>query len=506
MKKWIHNHYPLILILIVGFLLRFNFILKRGTLWFDEIFSVHFSLLPWGESFKYWLLETNPFLYNLFLRGWIHLFGQNEIIIRILSLIFGLLTILVVYKMAEKLFSQKIAVLSSIMICLSGIHIFVSGEARTYPLLTLLTTLSFFFFIKIFIYQEKNNLNYWIYYLIQILLLYTHLTALTVIFIQAGAFLYLNTTKKLSKKKFVLVNGLALFLWCFWFIPTLLSKLNFGSLNGWFFTYDPKLANLFTIFNTLFINAENNHFILTLFSIILFVILFHLFKILPQQTKEKQNLLIILVLWAIIPPILGSFLGQFITKYFIFSLPALTIITSFSLASIRSKTIKQAIIIIFFMLFIPSTITMSSTHIFSWYDISKYIEKNETDNSAILVIPFNEELAIKKYYTGISPVWGIYPIEDNLKLEERIVRYNWQTVISSEQEYENWMKNHTQDKDKIFFLQYGNYQSENIIWFINKGWKFKKNIYARGEVGINLYEFWAPNYNPTTSTINQIKD
>lgn len=504
--NFLKRHYAIILILLLAAGLRINLLLVRGTWWFDEMFSVHYSTLPWGESIKYWLLETNPFLYNLILRGWIFIFGQGETMVRIPSVIFALLTIALVYYIAQKLISVRVAAISSLAVALSGIHLFISTETRSYALLVLLTIISFYWFIKIFVEQKTSRAIWIFYFLTQLLLLYTHLTALTIIIIQTIALAYFKDADKATRKNFIWTQAIALFLWCFWFIPTLLPKLNSRSLSGWFFTYDSQSSNILTIFNTLFINTNISEFAFTLFAIILLGLIFYVFKLFPKQEQKNKNLLVILILWSFVPALLGSFFGQYVAKYFVFSLPGFALLIAWALNQITDRVGRQALTVVFIALFIPSTLTIATSPIFSWYTITKYIEKAEVPNSLILAIPFNEELVIKKYFHGQSKVEGVYPMIDNLKLEERIVRYNWQTLLSSDEEYETWMAEHTKNHDKIFFLQYDNYESTSVIWFINHGWKLNKRIRAVGHIGITMFEFYAPNYHPTTSTPSQTKN
>ena len=502
MKLWFKLHYSLFIILTLAAALRVNLLFVRGTWWFDEMFSVHYSLLPWGKAIQYWLLENNPFLYNLVLRGWINIFGQGETTVRIPSLIFGLATIIFVYYIAQRWFSRRAAAVSSLIISLSGIHLFVSVETRTYTLFTLLTTLSFYWFIKIFVEQKTGRWTWWLFFLTQVALLYSHLTALTVIIIQALALVYFKTTERATRRKFLLTQFFSLLIWSFWFIPSLLPKLNSRSFYGWFFTYDSESSNILTILNTLFINTNISEFVFTLFAIILLGTIFYAFKIFPRQDHKNKSILFILMLWSFVPALLGAFLGQYVTKYFVFSLPGFALLIAWTFDQIADKTTKLAVTALFIVIFIPSTMTIATSQIFSWHTITKYIEKNEAPRSAILVIPFNEELVIKKYYRGLIPVEGVYPMQDNLDLEERIVRYNWQTLLSSGEEFETWMTEHTKNRDKIFFLQYDNFESSGIIWFVNNGWKFKKKIRAAGHIGITMFEFNAPDYHQTTSSTN----
>ena len=496
MKKWFKNNYPIILVLFVATILRLSLLFVRGTFWFDEMFSVHFSTLPWAESIKYWIIETNPFLYNLILRCYIFLFGDSELTIRLLSLFFALATIILIYLIGQKLFSRFTATVASLIIALSGVHIFLSTEARSYSLLVFLTTISFWLFIQIFVEKQNNKLIWLAFFIIQTLLLYTHLTALAIILIQIVLLGYFKKDNLEIAKKFLLTHGLALLIFCFWLIPSILQKLNTNSLNGWFFEPKNDSANIFTIIITLFINAKVNGLIFTLLAGILIYLFFLLYKKFPNLEKKSQQNIVILSAWGFIPLIIGSCLNQYITKYFVFSLPALALLVASTLDNLGDKTIKKMLTGFLLFLFLPSTIIMSTTPIFSWYSITNYIEKNETKESLILTVPFNEELPLKKYYHGISPALGVYPIADNLTLDERIVRFNWQKIQPKNNDLENWLTEKTTDKDKIYYIQYGESPNEIIAWLEKNNFKLNYKKTDNGHINLVLYEFYSANFKP----------
>ncbi len=490
MKTWFQKNYPLLLILTASFGLRLCLLLMRGTLWFDEIFSVHFSSLPWQEAIKYWGLETNPFLHTLFLRGYIYLFGDGDNVVRIPSIIFGLLTIWAVYWFAQKVFSRRAAIISSAIVSLSGIFVFTNTEARVYSLLVFLTCVSFYLFYLILVEQKQNTKIWLLYLLVQTLLLYSHLTAIVIIIIQILIFSFYRLADQKVNKKFYLTQLTSFLLWCFWLIPAIISKFHASTFSGWFFTYDRQMQNLLTIFVTLFVNANLSDFTFTLFSIILLIFVLIIFKEIIKGNFRENKLLIILLLWGLVPPILGACLGQYVTKYFVFSLPALALLMAWAIDKIANHTARTILTIGLFALIIPSTLTIATEPIFSWYSMTNFIQKQETPNSIIFLIPFNEELSIRRYYHGSTPIMGVYPMDDNLSLDERIVRYNWMTLYDGD--YDKWMQEKTKNKDRVFFLQYDGSYGDTIMWFVNRGWKVIDKRKADGHIGIHLFELDAP--------------
>ena len=136
-----------ILILLVGALLRFHH-LSRESLWLDEGHSVRMAGLPVFKMVQEIAANKHPPLYFLALHGWIRLFGDSEFSVRSLSVIFGILSIVMLYQTASLLFGKKTGLLAALLLTLSSFNLFYSQEARMYTLLTFLSLGSMYYFIK----------------------------------------------------------------------------------------------------------------------------------------------------------------------------------------------------------------------------------------------------------------------------------------------------------------------------------------------------------------------
>jgi uncharacterized membrane protein len=500
--SWLREWYPLLLILSLALYFRIHLLLIRGTYWFDEMFSLHFANLPWQEALKYWALETNPPLYTLFLRFWSYFTNSSaEIIIRLPSIIFGITTIVLLYYFCLKALNKKTAIVASLSLALSGIHIFISSEARVYSLLALLTISSYFLFYQIFFNNKKSAYLWTSYFLINLLLIYSHLTALSIFLVQfLSLFLQRDNGKKI-KKWFAGHISIAL-MWSVWFIPSFLSKINGESLGAWYFNPEVhQYANILTLLVSNFINNNLTPFIFTTFGTILIVALgFVVVKTKDETNENKKRLLVFLQVWAYLLIFVGSIMGVFITKFYIISSLSLYILIGYSVSQV-AKTKKTFSIIILFILLslLPSAYEVSSSQVFSWKELTNHIETQETQNSITIVTPFNEILPIQKYYQGNRPLLGIYLRDDDLSLEERIVRYNWNQQITDKKTLENWLLQNIEKADKVFYIQY----TENFDWihqvFIENGWRLKHSKRPRGYVNLYLFEFHAPNYSSTST-------
>lgn len=97
-------------------------------------------------------LQHTP-LYFFLLHFWMKLFGNSEIAIRSLSMIFGVGTVPLVYIVAKKLASKAVGVMATFVAAVSPLLVFFSVEARMYPIVVFLVMLSLNYLIDF----EQNN-------------------------------------------------------------------------------------------------------------------------------------------------------------------------------------------------------------------------------------------------------------------------------------------------------------------------------------------------------------
>src|SRR3989344_8667485 len=147
----------IILILLVGLILRL--INLNQSLWLDEAINAVFvrSLDLKSLIFNYSLSDFHPPLYHILMKGWVVLFGSSEIALRMPSVILGVASIYVIYKIAKKLFDEKTALISATLLATAPLHIYYSQEARMYMLASFFTIVSVYFFISVFVEDKLRN-------------------------------------------------------------------------------------------------------------------------------------------------------------------------------------------------------------------------------------------------------------------------------------------------------------------------------------------------------------
>lgn len=90
-----------------------------------------------------------------------NLFGEGEIALRSLSALLGSATVPVMYAAARELASRRAGLIVAALTATSPLLIWYSQEVRTYPLLVLLSALSFMFFVYSLNREEPRWLVGW---------------------------------------------------------------------------------------------------------------------------------------------------------------------------------------------------------------------------------------------------------------------------------------------------------------------------------------------------------
>ena len=403
-------------ILLLSFFLRL--INLNQSLWLDEALqfkSIYYFSLK-DLLTVYLPGDFNPplsYLVNFFF-SWI--FGYSEIALRFPSVIFGVLTVWLVYKISRN------KTWPALLLATSGLHIYYSQEARMYSLAALAVTASFYFLLK------KRWLWYSVFSLMSI---YTHY--LTVFIFPAQLIYILMRERESLKKLFTswVVVALGFSPW----LPIFFKQLaagqstvgtNWGNVVGGL-----TLKNIFLIpvkFLIGRISLDNKFLYALLISLPLILtvsIFYHAFR------SWKKNL--VFIFWFFIPLIL--------IVLFSFKLPVLSYFRLlFVLPAFYLLIGNQSKKIIYF--FLGLNLICSSIYLFNpvfhredWKGLVNQLNQGEP-----VVINPAVNAPLKYYYAGeilddipsVPEFWYIpyaEPIFDpNLTLRQKISAAGYQEV------------------------------------------------------------------------------
>ncbi|MFQ6015934.1 MAG: glycosyltransferase family 39 protein [Anaerolineae bacterium] len=162
--------------------------LDRQSLWYDEGFSVYLSSKSLAEITARTAADIHPPLYYYLLHFWLYLFGKSEFSLRFLSLLFGVLTVPLIYVVGRKLFDWATGLWVALFVAISPLYIWYFQEARMYTLLVLTCLLSTYLLLRL---MEGGGWLPWLCYLTtNVVAVYAHFYAFFIVAFQ-GLFLVL---------------------------------------------------------------------------------------------------------------------------------------------------------------------------------------------------------------------------------------------------------------------------------------------------------------------------
>lgn len=323
--------YPLLIILLVSFLIRI-YHLGAKSIWFDEGFTIKYSHQSIVEILTTLTQgEIHPPLFFFISHYWVSLFGDSEFSIRFPAMIFGVLSVFMVFKVADLLFGKKVGVISSLLLGLSTFHVWYSQEARSYSLMVLLALISFYFFLKLF--KEKSFKVSSSYVLFSGLLLYTHSFGLFAIIAQNLFFLSLFFSSRevfrFSLRRWIILqSALVLFYspWIWTLVnqtlrlkgenwipdPSILSIMDtFYAYSGWSYLLMALFIALSLIPALLVKDKQNSNLKTTGMDSSVYSASNH--SDLPLSNDEKY---LLLFLWLFIPIILPYIISKIVTPIY----------------------------------------------------------------------------------------------------------------------------------------------------------------------------------------------
>ncbi len=128
-------------ILGLAFLVRIVALDAQG-LWRDEVDQWRFALQPWGEMLRnFTRAGWNGPLYSPLMRVWITLTGESVFAMRYFSLLWGVMSVALLYVLVKRLLDERSSAWSALLLALSPYMVYYAQEIKMYtwvPALVLL--------------------------------------------------------------------------------------------------------------------------------------------------------------------------------------------------------------------------------------------------------------------------------------------------------------------------------------------------------------------------------
>jgi uncharacterized membrane protein len=299
MKPSLRN---LLLILLLALALRLIALGSR-TLWYDEAFAVLFSekgldamlygtLTPVNGS----AADVHPLLYYTTLDGWMRVFGQSPTAVRLYSVLIGLLTIGVLYRLGSELFDERTGQIAAIITALAPFNVQYSQEARMYALLGLLLVAATWCLVRGW---RTGQMRFWIGFgLLAGLGMYTQ--QLAAFYLVVLGLLPFLARRRQAMIRLTVGAGLALVIYLPWlvYLPS-----QFGKIGAYWVPRPGILQPLITLWSFLFADLPARAvpvvvLSLTTLSVLLVFLIYRVLKTFRHPNPDRAPLALTLALTA----------------------------------------------------------------------------------------------------------------------------------------------------------------------------------------------------------------
>jgi mannosyltransferase len=407
-------------IVLFGLALRVHD-LEKESLWRDEVYSVNMALEKFSEIIK--TKDTNPPLYYLVLTRWMKVFGHSEGAVRFPSVIFGVVSIVLIYRHGKELFSESAGIVSAAILSVSTFHIYYSQEARAYSLMVCLALLSNLFYWRFG--TRKKAAGVAGYIICSVLLIYTHVYGLFVILSQNAHFAVFRWRKsnkeEVQGKEWLLIQGI---IWlCFLPWVGILISQSIGVAKTDFWIQEPQIRDLYKT-----IVAFIGHDKLVWLYLLLLFFTFVMASFQRKREKggveesrsvagdheiakglETSKLMFLLMLFfcsVVLPFFISKTLAPiFVARYTIVGAVALYLGIGFTIAKVPWRLLRHGLLFVIILLSVMNTWQRYYKPITreQWRDSAAYMDRNSMDGDLIL---FNTSgsVAAFKYYSDKETV------------------------------------------------------------------------------------------------------
>ncbi len=370
-SKMKREHVIFLIIVLLGLVLRLLFLDKPAGFWHNEMVMYNQTIAGNINDIIEASVQADVHfpLYQILLAGWIKLFGNGDIVIRLFSVLAGVLSVIAAYFAGKELKDSKTGNIFAFLTAINATLIFYSQEVKFYIFLALFVTLSLYFLAAII---KRNKVWAYIGYVISnLLIIYTFTIGILYVIAQGIVFLaYLIIKRRNVLKNFLIANA-ALVLLILPFVIFILTHMNKYEGAAWIFT-----SNIFTVFVLIqnfftpcLIAVYNNPkvYIPTLGLMQLFFIyipvLIAFWGMYKAVKTDKINYVIlgIPVLFLLFETILCMNSGlRMLTRYTILAVPPFLLLVSLGLSEIKRKFLWVIVgylfvINIFYLIFSPQS-------------------------------------------------------------------------------------------------------------------------------------------------------
>jgi uncharacterized membrane protein len=363
--------------------------------------------------------ETNMALYYLLLRGWIHI-GHSEWFLRLLSVVFAVSTIPLMYLLAQAFGGTRNARIAAFLMSINAFHIQYSQEARGYTLVVFLALLSCYLFWNL---PDAGKIPVQ-YILVSVFMVYAHIFGVWILMAQWVSILFV-ARRSGTRKTFGIAAGTIAVLIAPLFFSVLFvsdrSQLSWMKMNK-----DDLASALYHFFIDL--SGNGGLPLLVLYLVLLIVSLGSYFRDLKAPVCRESIPYLFLWIWLLFPPVvvgaISLYQPVFQPRYLIFCLPPFLILVADGMAHIRSRPIFIAALLVtagmsFFGVDSYYKWHANMNYADNWRDATAYCISQAQPGDAVLFTYSAEEIPFREYeyrFAGANADMRLVPPKTDIEL------------------------------------------------------------------------------------------
>lgn len=479
-------HYIFILLITVSCTVSF-LTLYSQSIRLDESQSIWASTKSIPAILSYIAQDVHVPLYALMLHVWMQIFGTDILMVRLLSFVFFIATLPVLYTFSKESGSRRVAYLTVALFTLSPFVMWYSNEARMYTLFTLVTSLNHLYFLRLI--RSEGKCAKFGYFVSAVAGLYTHYFFLFLLITQGifviarcAALVYsdsefrVKSVWSITKKHMRLPlrwGGIA-FEAFLMLTPWITYVYSLGTANNASPLIPPPTS--FNIFQTVvqflfgFQTQAIQTFIIALWPLSLVM----MFMLLTKRKNIPVSGIRYFGLVTILPIVLVFFVSFirpiFLSRYLILVTPSLFFILAWSMLS-YSRNIARYVIILFMMILLGlsgyQNISSATPVKEDYSGVGKYLSEHALAQDIIAVSAPFTIYPVEYGYDGQAkittiPEWnrydennGIIPEYSDENLAKQIAEYKKQyrrvhIILSYDQGYEASLRKYMDENYELY--------------------------------------------------------
>lgn len=393
-----------------------SFNVLNQSLWLDEATSiVKASTL----SFKELILtfapgDFHPPLYYLVLKVWINTFGNSEVAARSLSVLFALLSAMVLHLIGKKLFNRFVGTASAVLLATGPLFFYYAHEARMYAMSVFLALLVVLCFINL-VHDKRPGILKWASFVASsILLIYTdYLPGLILLF--CAGYLFFEKKNFKDNKIAWIVSFITIAASFIPWLPIFMRQLEVGARveqNApiWWETLGKTNFKQIALVPVKFLIGRISFYNKAVYAVFVGLFAFEFGLSLWSSIKKYKESLFVW-LWFIVPLtgalIFGLLMSGFAYFRLLFLLPPFYLLVAHGIylaskQSVGKLYFRIGLNILAILIFILNP----RFHREDWKSAVSWLEKDSGNNNSASIFVTNSQQDAYRYYQKSVPVFG----------------------------------------------------------------------------------------------------